>query len=162
VRPLFLGIVNTKAPGDGRSRNGTKSMRASDVDDPYNVALKLKSEPSTVDAANCKTWGRPRSVVAKWSLYGNDRASISLYKVTFFEAFNERKNGTSMDNVLFFVIVPVEPYDSARVHSDGVSRAHGSGRQVQVTSLMPATAVVFFTEIAVVGTFVEVDVNVIV
>ena len=95
-------------------------------------------------------------------MYGNDRASISLYKVTFFEAFNERKNGTPMDNVEFFVIVPVDPYDSVRVHSDGSSKLQGSGRQVQVTSLIPATAVVFFTEIAVVGTFVEADVNVIV
>jgi hypothetical protein len=82
--------------------------------------------------------------------------------VTFLDAFNERKKGTSIETVEFFVIVPVDPYDSARVHSDGVSRAHGSGRQVQATSLIPATAVVFFTEIAVVGTFVEVDVNVIV
>ena len=95
-------------------------------------------------------------------MYGNDRASMSRYSVTFFEAFRLRKNGTSIDNVLFFVIVPVDPYDSVRVHSLGVSRAHGSGRQVQVTSLIPATAVVFFTEIAVVGTFVEADVNVIV
>jgi hypothetical protein len=66
-----------------------------------------------------------------------------------------------MESVEFFVIVPVDPYDSVRVHSDGVSREHGSGRQVQVTSLIPATAVVLSTEIAVVGTFVEVDVNVI-
>ena len=87
---------------------------------------------------------------------------MSRYSVTFFEAFNERKNGTSMESVEFFVMVPVDPYDSVRVHSLGVSRAHGSGRQVQATSLIPATAVVFFTEIAVVGTCVEVDVNVIV
>ena len=95
-------------------------------------------------------------------MYGNDRASISRYSVTFFDAFNERKKGTSMDNVLFFVMVPVDPYDSARVHSDGVSKEQGSGRQVQATSPIPATAVVFFTGIAVVGTFVEVDVSVIV
>jgi hypothetical protein len=102
-------MVNTKAPGDGRSLKGTKSILASLVDDPYSVQLKLKSVPSTVDAANRKTWGRPRSVVAKWSLYGNDTASISRYSVTFFEALRLRKKGTARDSVEFFVKVPVDP-----------------------------------------------------
>ena len=89
-------MVNTKAPGDGRSRNGTKSMRASFVEDPYKVQLKLKEVRPPSDAANRKTWGLPKSVVAKWSLYGSDTPSMSLYKA-FCEALRLRKKGAAME-----------------------------------------------------------------